>query len=124
MGARSSHTSKTRSKSDRSNSLSDRMSRPRKLRISYSLLMSRGGSIDAGEEHADAFLVGDASSCAKREQPCEPRRAGRVDRDAGCLAAQLVGFGQGLLADDDRCAVRREHSFDDGEPVVGLVVEN
>ena len=40
------------------------------------------------------------------------------------LEREGVGLGERVLADDERAAARREHPLDDGEPVVGLVVED
>ena len=56
--------------------------------------------------------------------PARPAVPVVVGVDRGCIAPDLVGAGEGRLVGHDREAAGPQHRADDGEPVVGLVVDD
>ena len=79
---------------------------------------------DSREEERHLLVVADLAGVAQGLEPRETGRPRVVDVDAGRFPGGVVGRPQSVLADDDRAAAGGEHPLDDGEPVVGLVVED
>ncbi len=120
IGASSSQTSKTRSKSARSKSFSDRMSLPEEA-SHRSLSFCRFTPVNSTATRSSSPTAPASRRASRPARPAEP--VGSTSMPVASTARAFAA-GERLLVDDDGSPAGREHPLDDCEPVVGLVVED